>query len=358
MEKNKELENLRIEFVTQFNRQKLEEMTLEEYALNLENNALSKRSFCYWVETLLRGLGSIQGSTAIKFGVYFGKVKSDQTKKYRWASWTNESFDTIRNALVDLYDTGEREDINAIVSNPISPMFKGKLLSLYFPNRYLNILSVSYLHHFLNKLSIKYNNGSDPVILREALLSYKQTHPEFMNKSAIEFGHSLGDKFDWPSPKKVQHESAEKLYENTLKDLTNTSLNDVIEYTDIPEVKPEQIVTSHGLVYKIDPAKSLKAIIDSGYSCEIDNNHVSFIRKSNGYKYTEAHHLIPRSFQNDFEYSLDVTANIVSLCSNCHNWLHYGTDIEDILRKLYNERIERLRAVGLDISLEQLISFY
>lgn len=63
--------------------------------------------------------------------------------------------------------------------------------------------------------------------------------------------------------------------------------------------------------------------------------HPSFIRKTNGTNYTELHYLGPMSEQDNYEKDLDVQANIASLCSNCHNQLHYGKDPEDLLRKLY-----------------------
>ncbi|KFE42588.1 hypothetical protein SAGN_02522 [Staphylococcus agnetis] len=52
--------------------------------------------------------------------------------------------------------------------------------------------------------------------------------------------------------------------------------------------------------------------------------------------------------------------NIVSLCSHCHNLLHYGKfeDKKPILEKLFNERKKALSAVGLDITLEKLEAYY
>jgi len=350
---------LRREFVTRFNRQKLANLTLEEYALNGQDSVVSKNSFCYWVETKTSCLGSIRGARAFRFGVYFGKTDSDPNLKWRWLNWTNENFETIRNALTNLYDAGEHRDIETIKLNPISPMFKGKILSLYFPDRYLNIFSEPLLHHFLNKLSIPYDPKGDPVDLREKLISYKQSDAKFAQMTAIDFGHALYGMFGDLAPKQEpQNEAGEKLYENSLIDEINRSFKKVPVFLDTPEAPPEQINNSFGQVYKIDPAKSRCAIIDAGYCCEVDADHKSFTRKDGVHAYTEAHHLIPRSCQREFEYSLDVPANIVSLCSNCHNWLHYGIGFEDILKKLYDERIERLKAVGLSISFEQLKGCY
>lgn len=100
------------------------------------------------------------------------------------------------------------------------------------------------------------------------------------------------------------------------------------------------------------------AIANADFCCEVDKEHFTFIRKSNNKNYTEAHYLIPLKYQNEFEYSLDVPANIVSLCSNCHNCLHYGINKEGTLRKLYDERIDRLNKCKIYISFEKLCEYY
>ena len=355
-----DLEAIREEFIKRFSRQKLETMTVDEYSLNKQDNALSKESFCYWVETKLRGLGSIKGATADKFGTYFGETKSDPTYKRHWTSWTNESFETIREALIELYAAGKNEDIETIKKSKISPMFKGKILSLYFPHRYLNIFAKEHLYHFLNKLSIPHSANDDPVDLREKLIVYKMVNPQYAKMTAIEFGHELYGKYGKPDKGEEQNEPAEELYEHSQKKEINRSFKNVPTYSDAPEEVPEQISTSYGQVYKIDPAKSRRAIINSDFACEADERHELFTRKNGKERYTEAHHLIQRSYQKNYSNSLDVTANIVSLCSNCHNCLHYGSADErnKILDKLYSDRKKRLEDVGLKITLSELKKHY
>ncbi|MCL2357890.1 MAG: HNH endonuclease [Defluviitaleaceae bacterium] len=355
-----ELKILRGEFAKRFNRQKLETMTVDEYSLNSQDNALSRESFCYWVETKLRGLGSMQGGTSMKFGTYFGYLKPDTSFQRRWASWTDESFDTVRTALIELYDAGETENIEAIQKSKLSPMFKGKLLSLYFPHRYLNIFALWHLHHFLNKLSIPHGDNDDPVVLRELLIAYRKTNPAYADMDAIDFGHALYGKYGNPSEEEAQREPAEALYEHSQKQVINSTFKKVTNFPEQPEPVPEQISTSYGQVYKINPAKSRRAIIDAGFVCEVDADHETFTRKDEQRKYTEAHHLIPRRYQKNYAYSLDVTANIVSLCSNCHNCLHYGSkdEREALLARLFFQRYERLKEVGLVIALQELRTLY
>lgn len=65
-------------------------------------------------------------------------------------------------------------------------------------------------------------------------------------------------------------------------------------------------------------------------------------------------------YQNRFEYSLDVEANVRSIYVVCHKILHLGR-IEDkvkIISKLYQLIIYSLYINGLEISIDELIDFY
>ena len=64
------------------------------------------------------------------------------------------------------------------------------------------------------------------------------------------------------------------------------------------------------------------------------------------------------AFSEQFNVSLDVEENIVSLCSNCNNQIHYGADADKLIEKLYEERKDALASVGIIITLEQLLSMY
>lgn len=105
---------------------------------------------------------------------------------------------------------------------------------------------------------------------------------------------------------------------------------------------------------------SANSIVHSNYKCSFNNSHQSFTSNKTKKPYMEPHHLIPLSQQDKFPVSLDVEANIVSLCSNCHNCVHYGTDEEkaEILIKLFNSRKDRLEKCGIKITLEELLKIY
>lgn len=130
------------------------------------------------------------------------------------------------------------------------------------------------------------------------------------------------------------------------------------EYSKFKEKKPGYSFHKGVNVYKRDKKKAVNALKISGYKCEYNNEHPTFKRKKNNINYTEPHHLIPMSYQDDFEYSIDIEENIVSLCSNCHNEIHYGKNAERIILSLFESRKKLLLNKGIKITEEKLLEYY
>lgn len=132
-----------------------------------------------------------------------------------------------------------------------------------------------------------------------------------------------------------------------------------LQITDYKEQIPKEIVKGTSY-FKRNPKKSAEAIAISNFLCEADKSHKSFISKKTGKNYCEGHHLIPISEQKNYNFSLDVHANIVSVCPNCHRILHHGIKEQKahLLEFLLNERQERLEKCGIFINLENLLEIY
>lgn len=129
-------------------------------------------------------------------------------------------------------------------------------------------------------------------------------------------------------------------------------------YTPEPKDKPEPNWTNGKEIYLRNRVTAMNALIRAKHQCEVDRDHPSFIRRSTGKNYSEPHHLIPLAYQNQFDKSLDVEANIVSLCSNCHNEIHYGKHPDKIINILYNLRKEELEQAGIPINYTDLKNLY
>lgn len=111
-------------------------------------------------------------------------------------------------------------------------------------------------------------------------------------------------------------------------------------------------------VYPRNPQTAENALLYANDTCEINPNHPSFLRRNSDRPYMEAHHLVPLSCFEQFDTSLDVEANIVCLCSNCHREIHYGKYAEFLIRKLYRARKKHLQKAGISITLAQLLQMY
>ena len=122
--------------------------------------------------------------------------------------------------------------------------------------------------------------------------------------------------------------------------------------------RPEPEVRLGKPVYPRNPTVARRALILAEHKCEINANDPTFIRKSNGKPYTEPHHLVPMAFQDRFDAALDREENIVSLCSNCHNEIHYGLNAGNLIEILYSERKELLESIGIKITLSELMQMY
>ncbi|EFB3218809.1 TPA: HNH endonuclease [Escherichia coli] len=145
---------------------------------------------------------------------------------------------------------------------------------------------------------------------------------------------------------------------NAMEKNNNFDDDRTFEYTGKAKPKKKAIEVKNGLSYPRNKVVSKNALNKAGYRCEVDNDHPTFRRRNSPLHYTEPHHIVPMSRQDAFDTSLDVEENIISLCCNCHKQIHLGQGYEDMLEKIYNERKELLKKVDIDISLENLISYY
>lgn len=134
--------------------------------------------------------------------------------------------------------------------------------------------------------------------------------------------------------------------------------NGGFQYKEKPQKIRKPVIKDGVSVYPRNKQTAINALAHAHFVCEIDNEHPTFIKKNSDKTYTEPHHLIPMAFQDQFDVSLDVEENIVSLCSNCHNEIHYGRDADALIRILYSERKAVLEKAGIVISMSEILEMY
>lgn len=356
-------------FVQDYTVKKLIDLPKEDYVYGSGR----KDTFCYRVTHELMCWGSIRNGTPNKYGFYYDPNENKYKTVSKFGNTdtdaaTDAAYNSVKDAIYDLIVAGGNEDYEAIERNLLSTILKGKLLCIYFPEKYMNIYSEDHIKFYMDILGISCDESKGHMTWLKQIIDWKNENPITKNWTNHEFSKFLYHGIGYP-PDSEKQKKAVKKFEKKVDDALIEAIDEVTEselpedesYTPVPEIRKDPIPTAESYTYPRDKAIALKALKRANYQCECQESgevHPGFIRKTNGTNYTEPHHLIPLSEQDNFEYSLDVPANIVSLCSNCHNQLHYGLDPVPLLTKLYEARKDELKAAGIEISLEDLISLY
>ncbi|TWH82560.1 DUF3883 domain-containing protein [Sedimentibacter saalensis] len=202
-EKENEIEKLRIRFITNYTKDAICKMDIDDYITGKGN----KNTFCYRIEFELKDLGNIKGGFATKFGVYYGVDGEKTESKYRYldkfGSTLTEAFETLKNEIINLIEAGSIKDFDKINSNLISPMLKGKILYLYYPNDFLNIYSSNHLDYFMNQLNIGHTKRLTEIDKQKTILEYKNNDDIMKSWSIKKFGKFLYYLFGSPTNKNV-----------------------------------------------------------------------------------------------------------------------------------------------------------
>jgi Domain of unknown function (DUF3883) len=143
----------RAQFIQSYPLNQLQNINLDEYVIGK-----GTASFCACVEAKTRSWANMSGATANKFGIYFGKTKTDPKMQYRFAQKfgknKKDAFSEIKDELLNLVQAGESKQFNVIDKNRLSQMFKAKILSLYFPELYLNVCSAEHIERLAIELGV------------------------------------------------------------------------------------------------------------------------------------------------------------------------------------------------------------
>lgn len=176
-------------FLIEFPLERLKNLAIEEYT-----NLNKSDSFCYWVETKLRKLGSIQGSTSYKFGIYeFNKKPREDSgyshdKKYAWCSKygsdSKSAYESILSNLVKIAECAQVGDFEAVDSIDMSNMFKWKIAFLYSDYKLLNVFSEDGIRYLSKKFGMENTEKATLSQMYKYLLAQKKEEEDVFEYSA------------------------------------------------------------------------------------------------------------------------------------------------------------------------------
>lgn len=193
--KTDELEELLDEFLNRWQIEDVEKMTLQEYV-----SVKNKDTFCQWIETKTRVLGSIKGMTSIKFGIYERKDPNEKPKyyvndnKYSWlrayGSNRNEVFEKVKKDVLEvirLSVNGQFEKIDGII---LPDLFKWKIAFLYSNERLIPIYKRDALFAIARHYGLKTNSGTKISEIQEVMIANKPS-----DKNIYDYMIELSNRF-------------------------------------------------------------------------------------------------------------------------------------------------------------------
>lgn len=260
-----------------------------------------------------------------------------------------------------------------------------RVFAIYKLKYFLYGLSEEATDYYLSKINVYIPKDADLTEKHCLLYFWKQCDTKMVDWSAIKFYLFLKETFgrsDNDSTLKCFSEDPLKEicyipeddpisvknqeYDAECEKIVNNDplLGDYQDY-DLDDIRPkkrEAVISDSDsgkiIKYVRDPKVAANALRHAGFKCECNPKHPTFIRKKSNIPYTESHHFIPMKYSDLFEVSLDVEANIVSLCSNCHNQIHYGEGAEEIIKMIYKQRKSYLEKAGIFVTEEQVLRMY
>lgn len=212
---SKEIEAIRARetFIANYPLNKLKYLTLDEYIIGKGSN-----SFCGEVEAKTLGWARIQGSTAIKFGIYYSKKNRKYIYGKKFGRSQKDALNEVKSCLLKLLKDGKELNFEEIDKNQLSQMFKAKILSLYYPDTFLNVCSKDLIEELAGSLNIDDATKGHSLYISELqhrLISSKAeneltkhwSNPRFMNFLLYKFyknKDSVEPAVDLTPPKKAK----------------------------------------------------------------------------------------------------------------------------------------------------------
>lgn len=191
----------------------LEDMSLEDYV-----GVKNPDTFCQWIETKTRPLGSVKGGSSSKFGIYervdSGKsTRSKDDDKYSWVKRfgdnRDEAFEKVKRAVLDVARYAEKGQFHAADSVNLSDMFKWKIAFLYSNERLIPIFKREVLERIARYYEPGISKRAPISEIQQILVSNKPVGLDvysFMRELYEDFGSEETAGID----KQPQHRSAQR----------------------------------------------------------------------------------------------------------------------------------------------------
>ncbi len=193
-EETKRLNELRAVFLKRFPKEKLKDLTLEQYCIGDGG----KDNFCWWIERGLTALGKYFPGSSRSYLVYRNKESLDYVftgflKNKKKDSNTNITNESLMKELAS--EISECVEKQKNIHNYLGDSFLLKILSTYYPNDFFPINSKTYLDNVIDLFGLE--NQKDILDKNKVVYNfYKIACKDRKDITVDEFAYILYSNFD------------------------------------------------------------------------------------------------------------------------------------------------------------------
>lgn len=182
MENNTELSReILYEFLDRWDTEAIKSMELNQYV-----SVGDKDTFCQWLETKTRALGSIKGINSSKFGIYKRSDPNANPKNlindnlYSWQRYygenRKEAFENVKAEILKIIDYSEKGDFEKIDDLHLTLFVKWKIAYLYSNERLIPIFKKAVLHKIAEHYGLNITRKTKTSQIQNLIIANKPSH--------------------------------------------------------------------------------------------------------------------------------------------------------------------------------------
>lgn len=170
-------------------------MSLDEYV-----SVGNRDTFCQWLETKTRDLGSIKGINSSKFGIYKRRNPEKRPKNltndktHSWQSYygptKRKAFENVKNEILQIITYATNGDFDKIDDLHLTVFVKWKIAYLYSNERLIPIFKKSVLEKIAKHFGLEIHRRTTYSEIQEIIINNKPSHV-----SIYQYAEDLYDKF-------------------------------------------------------------------------------------------------------------------------------------------------------------------
>lgn len=255
MENNTEISReILNEFLERWDIDTIKSMTLEQYV-----SVGDKDTFCQWLETKTKALGSIKGINSSKFGIYKRSDPNANPKNlvngthYSWQRYygqnRNEAFQNVKAEILRIIEYSENGDFEKIDDLHLTLFVKWKIAYLYSNERLIPIFKKSVLQKIAEHYGLVVKKKTKTSEIQNLIIANKPSHISIYQYADLlyeRFGRDNGKTTNTGKKRKTKRKGAKSRNSSQQKRKGSTSYIAEQKHNKIQEVLKNRLSKQYG----------------------------------------------------------------------------------------------------------------